>query len=52
MKKRVFCCLAGLLCWSAVAVRAAIVDSVDLHSRKLGRAVRKIVFSPEKTEGK
>ena len=52
MKKRVFCCLASLLCWSAVAVRAAKVDTVEVHSRKMGRAVRTIVISPEKTEGK
>ena len=42
MKKRVFCCLASLLCWSAVAVRAAKVDTVEVHSRKMGRAVRTI----------
>ena len=52
MKKSVFCCLASLLCWSAVAVRAAKVDTVEVHSRKMGRAVRTIVISPEKTEGK
>lgn len=52
MKKRVFCCLASLLCWSAVAVRAAKVDTVEVHSRKMGRAVRTIVISPEKTEGR
>ena len=52
MKKRVFCCLASLLCWSAVAVRAAKVDTVEVHSRKMGRAVRTIVISPEKKEGK
>lgn len=52
MKKSVFCCLASLLCWSAVAVRAAKVDTVEVHSRKMGRAVRTIVISPEKTEGR
>lgn len=36
MKKSVFCCLASLLCWSAVAVRAAKVDTVEVHSRKMG----------------
>ena len=44
--------MASLLCWSAVAVRAAKVDTVEVHSRKMGRAVRTIVISPEKTEGK
>lgn len=47
MKKSVFCCLASLLCWSAVAVRAAKVDTVEVHSRKMGRAVRTIVIFPE-----
>lgn len=35
-----------------MAVRAAKVDTVEVHSRKMGRAVRTIVISPEKTEGK
>lgn len=35
-----------------MAVRAAKVDTVEVHSRKMGRAVRTIVISPEKKEGK
>ena len=35
-----------------MAVRAAKVDTVEVHSRKMGRAVRAIVISPEKTEGR
>lgn len=51
MKRNVFWCWVVLLCCSVATGYAAKVDTIEVQSPKMGRAVRAVVISPEKIEG-